>query len=192
MSIKRTVSGVGYNTKTTHKVSIKGKHTLAYSTWKHMIQRCYCPKVLAKHPTYIGCTVMDDWHDFQNFAEWFYNHEFSHMGYHIDKDLLYPGNKVYSPKTVCFVPREINNLLLHRGNAQGKHKQGVTFMKSTGKYLSQISLNGKRKYLGTYTTEEEAHIAYKEHKEAYVKSMALEWQSLISTEVYLAMMNWEL
>ena len=29
----------------------------------------------------------------------------------IDKDLLYEGNKIYSPETCCLIPKEINTTL---------------------------------------------------------------------------------
>lgn len=36
-----------------------------------------------------------------------------HMeGWHLDKDILLKGNKVYSPETCAFVPAKINSLLI--------------------------------------------------------------------------------
>jgi len=37
---------------------------------------------------------------------------------------------------------------------------GVSFNKKTGKYEASIKINGKKKYLGLYTTIEEAYEKY--------------------------------
>ena len=42
--------------------------------------------------------------------------------------------------------------------------KGYTFDKKTGKYKAQISVNGKKIYLGYYKTEEEASNAYQDAK----------------------------
>lgn len=54
------------------------------------------------------------------------------------------------------------------GNTQNRRRfksnttgfKGVSVQKSSGKYLANIGLNGKLKYLGTFSTPEEAHAAY--------------------------------
>jgi hypothetical protein len=45
-----------------------------------------------------------------------------------------------------------------RNNTTGY--KGVTFRKESGKFMAQISSDGKRKYLGLYSTPQEAHAAY--------------------------------
>lgn len=42
---------------------------LFYRKWKNMLERCYYPKELVKHPTYQGCVVCDEWIYFSNFKE---------------------------------------------------------------------------------------------------------------------------
>jgi len=62
----------------------------------------------------------------------------------------------------------IDNLeqVTHRRNNNLKNRKrssqyaGVHFRRSTGKYVAQISINGKKIYLGQYDTEEEAHYMY--------------------------------
>lgn len=80
-----------------------GTHTGVYIVWSNMIARCYCPKFQKRHPSYVGVTVCDDWHNFQKFAKWFNEHHIE--GFQLDKDIKQKGvkNKVYSPETCVFV-----------------------------------------------------------------------------------------
>jgi hypothetical protein len=100
------VYGVGYMGVGDYKSSIKRKPTEAYMSWKRMLARCYCPKNQNRSPTYIGCIVSDDWHNFQNFAKWFDKNYI--VGYHLDKDIKVEGNKIYSESTCMFVSGEEN------------------------------------------------------------------------------------
>ena len=38
---------------------------------------------------------------------------------HIYKDILYPGNKIYSPDTCILVPQRINLLFMNKPNKRG-------------------------------------------------------------------------
>ncbi len=198
--MSKLIFGVGFNSKvssgfkskTKHQAFVGGKSTTAYYKWHSMIERCYCPKRLKRNPNYIGCTVADEWHDFQVFAEWFYGHKYAESGYDLDKDILVVNNKEYNSATCCFVPQEINKLLTDRMLARGSYPQGVTLKKETGRFCSQININGSRIHLGYFSCPNEAHQVYKKEKEAYVKVKALEWQDRIADNVFQALMNWAL
>jgi len=190
--MKKPFYGVGRNSKRQHKTKLNNKHTEAYRAWHHMLTRCYSPKTQAINPTYIGCSISEVWHDFQDFADWFYSHPYSGLGYQLDKDLLVTGNKVYSPETCCFVPQEINLLLNNNGINRGEHPQGVSWHKATEKYLANIAVKGKTVYLGVFNCAQEAHQAYRLAKEQYVKEKALEWQDRIDTKVFDALISWRL
>ena len=110
----------------------------------------------------------------------------------LDKDILLPGNKVYSSDRVCFVPTQINSLLLSNPKIRGKYKQGVCFDKTRSKFMASMKVDGRFKYLGRFDSELEAYQVYKTAKEANVKRMALEWQDRIADNVFEALMNWEL
>lgn len=75
----------------------------AYTVWQHMLQRCYNAKVKEKQPTYINITCCEEWLSFSNFALWFKDNYI--YGYHLDKDLLVKENRIYSPDTCIFSPR---------------------------------------------------------------------------------------
>lgn len=184
--------GVGYNSRRKHKVTIRGKKTRAYVAWSHMLTRCYCTKTHKKQPTYIGCSVDERFYDFQDFADWFYGQEFNSAGYQLDKDLLVPDNKVYSPETCCLIPKELNCLLLDSSASRGRYPQGVTFNKRTGRYQARLWMSGKLQSLGHFDCPNKAYQAYKTTKEKYVKEKALEWRGEIAPNVFESLMNWKL
>ena len=66
-----SVYGVGYLGSGIYKASTNGSNTKVYATWKGMLERCYSDALKRKHPTYTGCYVVKDWHNFQVFAAWF-------------------------------------------------------------------------------------------------------------------------
>ena len=77
--------------------------TKAYKIWNAMLRRAYSPKWHERFPTYIGCSVCDEWLTFSNFKNWFDDNYIE--DYQIDKDLLNHDNKQYSPEFCIFVPR---------------------------------------------------------------------------------------
>ncbi len=86
-----------------------------YNRWSGMLSRCYDEDIQKKHPTYIGCSVDESWHNFQNYArdiEELMKEKgiVSLDGYGIDKDIKIPGNKVYSKETVSIVTLYENSI----------------------------------------------------------------------------------
>lgn len=179
---KTLICGVGTNDSDT-----KGK---SYTVWRSMIQRCYSNSCNSKFPTYIDCTVCDEWLTFSNFKKWFDKNYKN--GYDLDKDILIKGNKVYSPQTCVFIPHRINTLLINCKLSRGELPIGVC---SYGDMFQvKIRLNGKKKHIGYFATKEDAFIAYKKIKEEYIKDIALEYyhNGLIDYPVYCSLMNWKI
>ena len=187
----RSVYGVGY-----HGV---GKydwvsHKVAYQTWVDVLKRVYVEK--KSRTSYLNVSVCDDWHNFQNFAEWFYKQEFSETKdengkrYDLDKDILVKDNKIYSPNTCCFVPNEINCLFIRNKRFRGNLPIGVT--KSGRRFAARLSKGfDNRVFLGSFKTETEAFLSYKNAKEMYLKELAEKWIGKIDDKVYEALMNYE-
>lgn len=107
--LKPTVHGVGYLGVGEHKAH----GSAAYKRWVGMLERCYSDAWHKNKPTYKDCTVCDEWKDFQVFAEWYYRNVPTHGRYHLDKDILVDGNKVYSPSTCMFVTQSENTVKAH-------------------------------------------------------------------------------
>ena len=102
-----SVYGVGYIGDGLFKATNSGKINKVYNTWHDMLKRCYDPATQVRQPTYVGCSVNKEWHNFQVFATWFEEHYID--GYHLAKDIKVPGNKVYGPDTCTFVSQAKNN-----------------------------------------------------------------------------------
>lgn len=158
--------------------------------WRSMMSRCYNKSYIKRNNTYVGCTVCDEWHTSSNFKKWFDKNYVE--GYELDKDILIKGNKVYSPKTCCFIPKEINHILLRRQNDRGEYPIGVTIT-DCGNYYVRVYEYGKAYVVGTFRTKEEAFKAYKIEKESYIKKVASDYyeNGMINKNVYNALMNYE-
>lgn len=182
-----SIYGIGYFGEGIYKTKIEDKSRKAYSAWNNMLKRCYTEIHHLAQPSYAECSVVEGWHNFQVFAEWFEENYIEDFA--LDKDILIKGNKVYSPETCCFVPMKINSLFTKRQNDRGSLPLGVRSTK--GGYVAQISINKKVTHLGTFSTPEEAFQAYKAAKERYIKEIANSCKSEIRFEVYSAMCNYK-
>lgn len=141
--------------------------------WAEINRRCKPQgEFQKKRPTYTGCR--NAFADFQAFSRWAvacpgYGEvdEDGHV-YQIDKDLLLPGNKVYSEETCCFVPRRLNSLLLACDSKRGNLPLGVCRETDTGKFLASIA----KRNLGRFSTPESAHKAWQREKVLAILSAA--------------------
>lgn len=134
-----------------------------YSRWVHMLKRCYGTR--SKNPSYEGCTVCEDWKYFSKFRAWMEKQEWE--GKELDKDLLCPGNKVYTPKLCIFVPKEVNAFLTDRRNDRGECKR-IGVSKHGEKYRARIS----NSHVGIYETEQEAFDAWLTAKREKARMLA--------------------
>lgn len=157
------VHGVGYIGGERFKCTGNGGKQLSYNKWTNMLGRCYDKNRQESQPTYAGCTVCDEWLNYQNFAGWFNsNHDGSKV--QLDKDLLFVGNKHYSPETCILVPRWLNSFTLDHGAARGEYPIGVSYVKRIGRFRAYCNDEGSRVEFGTYETPEAAHQAWKKYK----------------------------
>jgi len=195
----KEVLGVGYFGEGKYKsneIKSNGKssNTKQYDAWRHMLQRGYDTKLHIKRPTYIGCTVCEEWHCFQTFAKWYDNNYYEFEGYkmHLDKDILIKGNRIYSPETAIFVPSRINTLFLNNNNHRGKFPLGVSLhcLNYTVNCADGSEPNNMI-YLGTFKTPEKAFGVYKIHKEQVIKNIADKYKDKIPEKLYNAMYKYE-
>lgn len=155
---RKPVYGVGINDNPPNTTKCQ-----YYRIWSEMLRRCYSPKFQQRSPSYIGCTVDPRWHYFSAFKEWAIQ-QGDINGKSLDKDLIKPGNKVYSPETCLFVPQKINVFLTINKSIKGKYLVGVRKKSRNSNYTSYITFNDQYVHIGVFPTQEEAHRAYVKKK----------------------------
>lgn len=161
-----------------------------YEIWKGMLERCYKNNNEGRNHVYNDCIVCDEWHNFQNFANWYDEnyYEINDEKMCLDKDILHKGNKIYSTKTCVFVPQNINKLFTKSDRLRGNCAIGVSWDKDKHLYKSTCNDGNKKSvHLGFYTTEEEAFYNYKTYKEKLIKQIADKYKDKIPEKLYLAM-----
>jgi hypothetical protein len=143
-----------------------------YVAWGSMLSRSYSPAYHARQPTYIGVTVCEEWHSFTAFRAWMMTQDW--QGKHLDKDIIVPGNRVYSPDTCVFVPPALNSLLTDSAAARGEYPIGVYWNKWSKKFLARIAIAGHQRCLGYFTCPHEAHMAWRKAKVRLIRDAARE------------------
>ena len=179
-----TVHGVGY--KGVGKF-VTNHNCAEYVTWKDMLGRCYSEKMKNEYQSYFGISeVCDEWLNYQEFGKWYEKNKYIvNERLHLDKDILFPGNKIYSPYHCLLVPQRINMLFTNRTN--DKNLPNGIRKTDSGKYSSKYC--GIE--LGVYNTLEEAYSAYANEKENKIKEIAEEYKNIIPTKVYNALCSYK-
>lgn len=169
-----------------------------YTRWQRMLERASGIKYKQSYPTYSQVTVSNSFKLYSNFEKWIvsqdnYN-EYINGGrkWGLDKDLLYINNKIYSEETCCLLPSEINvtivvntNKLLSKGIPSG-----ISYQPQYKKYMVTITYCSVNKNLGRYSDIFQAYAVYCDAKNAKVKELAYKWKDYISTQSYLALLNY--
>ena len=177
--------GIGeYNSK---------EHKIAYAKWRAMLQRCINPMADKSTESYVECEVCDKWMNFQNFAKWYYENEYSccNEPLCVDKDILIHGNKLYSPNTCILVPQRINLLFIKEYARRGDLPIGVQ-KHTNGGYTSLLSTHEGKKYLGYFYDSTLAFATYKKEKEKYIKEVADSYKNIIPQNIYEAIVNYRI
>ena len=162
-----------------------------YDIWRNIIIRCNNPHSNSHYISYIDCNVCEEWLVFDNFYKWYIEnyYQIPNKQMCVDKDLLYKNNKIYSPQTCCIIPHDINILLTKRKNKRGKYPIGV-YLKNK-KYIAKCKFLNKTYWLGSYSNEQDAFMAYKKFKEFSIKAMADKYKEYLPCMVYEALYNYK-
>lgn len=172
--------------------------TKEYTAWRTMLSRCFNKVYKSRYPTYKDVTCCEEWLLYENFYEWIHAQEnfdkWLNGEYNVDKDILFKGNKLYSPETCCLIPQYINILFIKNDKNRGKNPIGVNYHKRDGKYQDNCNYKGKTIYIGSYNNAEDAfYLGYKPFKEKIIKQIAQEEfdKGNITEKCYNAMMNYK-
>ena len=175
--MKKLVCGVGvndldYKTQVKEELPKNGGKRIQkpvftckyYATWRDMLTRCYSEKYLESRPSYIGTNVCSEWLSATAFKKWMEKQDW--QGKSLDKDIIVPGSKLYSPDTCAFVLQATNSFVTASDASRGNYPIGVHLHKRTGKYRARCKnpFTGKDEHLGLFSTQEEAHEAWRRRK----------------------------
>lgn len=178
-----TVNGVGYIGDGEYKTKKSPqRHTDAYNTWVTLLYRCYCDETTVY---YKESEVCQDWLCYQNFAKWYETNQYKVKGrLHLDKDILFPGNKMYATDKCLLVPQRINMLFVNQSNNRNL-PNGIR--KASKGFLAKYN----NKELGIYNTVEEAYKVYSQKKKEEIVKIANEYKGVIPQKVYDALLKYE-
>ena len=137
-----------------------------------MLERCYSEKFLESNQSYIGTSVCSEWLYATEFKKWMEQQDWH--GKSLDKDIITPRSKLYSPETCAFVLKATNLFVTARGACRGEYPIGVDLYKRTGKYRAQCKnpFTEKPEHLGYFSTPEEAHEAWRKRKHELAQLVA--------------------
>lgn len=156
-------------------------HTLSDGRWLDINKRTTKGGRYQKaKPSYVGS--QNDFENFQDFVDW----SIEEVGYNsvdlggnfwsLDKDILVPGNKIYSRETCLFVPNRVNGFLILQNSVRGQLPIGVSEQKDSSKFRAECRnpYIGKS-YLGMFETPQEAHRAWQSTKILVGEKMITEY-----------------
>lgn len=176
---------------------LEGKVLREYKLWVEMLHRC-TSKYWIKCPTYTDCTVSENFKYYPNFYKWcqeqkgFDTQDERGKSWHLDKDLLVMGNKIYGEDVCVFVPHRVNSIVVNCKASRGIYPVGVSWdIKHLNFKASCQSGNGVLKNLGHYRTVEQAFKAYKTFKEALIKQVAEQYKSQLDYRAYEALLSYQ-
>lgn len=171
--------------------------TPEFNVWLAMHRRA--ENYIGNKPSYADVTICKEWWCFQNFAKWYNENKYTcKEKLCLDKDILFPKNKIYSPETCRLVPDSINQLFKQQPRKENKLPVGVYF-DNTNKSkpyrtckLKYVNKDGEV-HLTQVSTEtlDEAFNIYKKYKEKYIQDCAEFYKGKIPEDIYVAMKNYK-
>lgn len=179
-------------------IFVNGKQIKEYCLWTGMLTRCFSDNY-KKTNAYRDVCCSTEWLYFPNFYKWLHKQSnyinIMKERVEIDKDIIKPGNKIYSPDNCCVVPYYINRLLVKPYIRKDNTCSTGVCRKTDNKniFIALCHCKDGQKYLGSFSSEMEAFNAYKNFKEEYIKMIAEKEysQNRISKKCYNALMNYE-
>jgi hypothetical protein len=165
--MKKLLYGVGVNDANyVVRPTVSGSRAICifFQTWRDMIDRCYSKASHKAKPTYVECSVCDEWLTFSKFKKWMELQEWN--GRQLDKDILIDGNKIYSPTTCAFVDKRTNVFVISRKASRGKWLIGACWHKNRKCFVANCSnpFTGKLEHLGIFDDDVQAHNAWRKRK----------------------------
>lgn len=158
----------------------------AYVKWYSMLYRCYNLSCQEKNPTYVGCSVHPLWHGAESFLGWYDSYPYKEADWHLDKDILISGNKVYGPETCCIVPREINNFFKKRHRDTSEVALGVGIKRDDDygvDYYITCDISNSPRCYDFFESIDEAADFYWEGRQRLLARLLIKWGGLLDPRV---------
>lgn len=137
-------------TKTKHGQATKAKgRTRTHRSWEAMLERCYNPNNKAyKNYGGRGIEVCDRWRGENGFINFWYDMKDRPKGKTLDRK---NNNKSYYPKNCRWAtqPEQMQN-------RRTRKRKDYYWDTRRQKWVSEVKINGKKKYLGSFDKEEDA------------------------------------
>lgn len=143
-----------------------------YCAWVGMLKRCYSKKYKQEHLSYVDVVCTEDWFYASKFKSWMQEQDWE--GKQLDKDIIVPNNKLYSPSTCAFVSSVTNSYILDSKSSRGEWLLGVYWNKANRKFTAQCRnpFTKKNEYLGLFDKETETHEAWRKRKHELAQLVA--------------------
>lgn len=185
------VYGVGVNNGSCPS-RINGAITKEYQLWVSILKLCYSTgRSAAEVVAYKDCVVSDNFKRYDYFYKWCNSQVgFNENGFCLSKNALTKNCKIFSESTSAFIPIKIARLFPSNKTNRGDYLVGVDYSKINNIFRARVSINGKSKFIGNFSNENEAFLLYKKHKEAEIKNIANLNRWKIRPDVYEYLMNY--
>lgn len=174
-------------------ISSDRKITKTGRLWHGILGRCFGENNKDKFKTYIDCSVSEDWLVYSNFKRDIESMVgYGEEGWHLDKDILFKGNRLYSRETCCFVPQHINARFKRSSKNNTGLPSGVQIRNSgkTVKYISTCNdIDCNKVYLGRFETIDEARIAYVHAQHNVILEMVDLYEDKLDSRVIVALVK---
>ena len=184
----KSVCDIGYIGEGKYSYQSNGEVNTVYDIWKNMLRRCYSDKLRWKYPAYEDCEMCDEWLNLQNFCEWYFENYYD-VGdggrMHIDKDILFKGNRIYSPEKCIFVPQRINMVFTKKNrNTDADLPTGIH------RAVNGYSAMYNTKSLGVHKSLDKAIEIYNIEKRIHIKQVVEEYGDRLPFRISSILLNW--
>lgn len=159
-----------------------------YNQWFDMLQRCTSVRIKSKKPNYLKCTAQPGWVNYDTWLLWankqrgFNQIDLDGKLFQLDKDLLGSGN-YYGEVSCCFLPKEINQMLLITFN-------GFAVLPN-GSYRVVGSIKGKGVHIACVATLEEGIKLLASHKTSLIKQAVDKYTDFLDDSIKHALVNYD-
>lgn len=159
----------------------KKSNYLDYQIWYGMLVRATDEEYKAVTPAYSQASVSEDWLIRSNFKKWYMAHsvffDLEGLRLELDKDLLVPGNKMYSADTCALIPQYLNVAFNSGVDSATNLPMWVSYRKRNKDMLNDLKKpyrasltrgNGEFVHVGYFSEVKDAHQAAQQMKISFL------------------------